>query len=77
MSLTFLNEALENSDQFILIAKDSATSSGVIVGLSRDAVEKFGLETAKRAAATKYSAGLVEPDGSVFVRSSDVDADRT
>lgn len=77
MSLIFANEALESSDRFILIAKDSATGVGVIVGLSRDVVEDFGLESAKRTAEAKYSAGLFEPDGNVFVRASDLDANRT
>lgn len=77
MSLIFANEALEAADQFILIAKDSATGSSVIVGLALETVEDFGLESAKRVAEAKYNAGLLEENGSVFVRASDLKANRT
>lgn len=77
MALTFLPQALEDSEGLTLIAKDEVSRTVLLIKVHRDVVEEVGIEGAQWAAQAKYEAGLFEHDGSISVRIGDVSGSRS
>ncbi len=72
MPLIFPDEALEDSEKLIMIAKDAASGEAVVVRTYLDAIEAFGYDDVIAVAEAKHAASLLEPDGGIAVRFDDM-----
>lgn len=70
MSLSFTGDRAETLNGIVLRAVD-ADGKTVAVNASHEAIQDHGLERVQNMAATKFSNGQTEMDGSISVRTGD------
>ncbi len=75
MPLIFPDEALEDSEKLIMIAKDAVSGEAVVVRAYLDAIEAFGFDDVIAVAEAKHATGTLEPDGGIAVRIDDMGDD--
>jgi hypothetical protein len=71
MPLIFSTKVVEGTSGSSFKAKDANSGVTVIVVLSMEVTQDFGIEDAMRLAEKKYDSGMLEDDGSILVRPSD------
>lgn len=72
MGLTFTSDESQNLTGYILRAKDDETGSVVIVHVSIEVTQDHSLDEAKIVADRKYEIGQIEENGTVSIKTTDM-----
>lgn len=73
MGLIYTGQEADMETGHSIGAKDANSGERVIVHASREAIQDYGPARVREVAEVKYDSGDLEPDGKVFVRTSDFD----
>jgi hypothetical protein len=74
MGLKYSGEQASDLSNVSLEAFDASTGKRVVVKVSTEAYDDYGLEKAMEAGERKYDLGQLEPNGTVRVTTTDIDA---